>query len=314
MWKENSLTEYHESLPDTVKIKEWVGETEEIRIYKNCQKMRMIRIFRDCWRFVSLVAAFAAIFFILYIYFFEDEPLFDNGFDTASQETEMVITDTFYEQEDEREVSVSVTKELPRVIDESKSDINIEDYFIDASNSDIAFFADDKVKVLVVHTHTSERVAESLNVIDAGEAITQMLNSSGIRAVHSTVSHDKQGRIGAYNRMKATVEELKEKYTELVLIIDLHGSESSVPFQFDIGVSSEYAWKENLRIVAAVCNKMDRGDTTVRLLPQDLGQDNGIITLNVALGDADFDNESARELIADLSLGIIMLFTENTPV
>jgi hypothetical protein len=98
----------------------------------------------------------------------------------------------------------------------------------------------------------------------------------------------------------------------LVLILDIHGSDDGSPFQFEIGASTDYAWKENLRIAATVCSNMNREDVTVRILPQSLGQDSGIVTLGVTLGSNDDGDEFGRELIADLSLGIASLFKENT--
>ena len=57
---------------------------------------------------------------------------------------------------------------------------------------------------------------------------------------------------------------------------------------------------------------MNREDVTVRILPQSLGQDSGIVTLGVTLGSNDEGDGFSRELIADLSLGIASLFKENT--
>ena len=152
-----------------------------------------------------------------------------------------------------------------------------------------------------------------MSVIDAGEVIMQFLTTAEIGAVHCKVPHDNNGRIGAYNSMKDTVLKLKQEHPGVVLVIDLHGSDSSSQILFDIGSETKYAWKENLLVATKLCYNMDRNDTAIRILPDNLGQDNGIITINVSLGQEEADDSFARELIADLSLGIISLFAESTP-
>ena len=201
----------------------------------------------------------------------------------------------------------------PDIIDEAKTEIEFVDYLGRDNAFESVLNNSAGIKVLIIHSHSSEKVSQSLSVIEAGEVIAQLLNSSGIKTLHFTELHDENGRIGAYNRMKDSIERLKDECPELILIIDLHGSEEGFPLMFDIGVSPDYAWKENLRIATVIYNKMDRDDCTVRLLPQELGQNTGILSLNVSIGNNNADDTVSRELIADLALGIALLFTENTP-
>ncbi len=311
MSDEKQVTEYKGQWPDILKIEENKTEKEEIRIFEKNRRREIFKILDAYWRFAALAAAFAAIFFVFYAMFFDKEVPLVNEETMSPQSTDTTLREDTPLQN--LEAFAPVEFFTPNLIDEARAAINIDEYFGGDNGSGTVFKTDGDVKVLVIHAHSSERVSQSLTALDAGEVVVGLLASAGIGAVHCTVSHDESGRIGAYNRMKNTVVGLKEEYPELVLIIDLHGSENDKPVLFDIGVSSEYAWKENLRIVSAICKNMNRSDIAVRLLPQNLGQDNGIITLNVSLGHVDAEDSFARELIADLALGIITLFEENTP-
>jgi hypothetical protein len=256
-----------------------------------------------------LVAVFAIIFFLIFTSL-ENVP--DIGNDRFTDTRDRVTDSEPAGKTDDREASASPVKYVPKIIDESRSNINLADYFTEENGTDHLFISDDNVRILVLHSHLSEEIDETLSVAYAGEVVVQLLSSAGIHAVHCVVEHDAQGRIGAYNRMNATIKEYKEIYPELVLILDIHGSDDGSPFQFEIGASNDYAWKENLRIAATVCSNMNREDVTVRILPQSLGQDSGIVTLGVTLGGNDEGDEFGRELITDLSLGIASLFKENT--
>ena len=309
MREENALTEYSGKLPDIIQIINSGRKFEKIRIYNYPSQHPLLKFFRVCFTFILLVAVFAMIFFLIFTSL-ENVP--DTGNDCFTDTRDRVTDSEPAGETDDREASASPVKYVPKIIDESRSNINLADYFTEEKGTDHLFISDDNVRVLVLHSHSSENVNDTLSVADAGEVVVQLLTSAGISAVHSVVEHDAQGRIGAYNRMKATIEEYKEIYPELVLIIDIHGSDDGNPFQFEIGASTDYAWKENLRIAATVCSNMNREDVTVRILPQSLGQDSGIVTLGVTLGSNDDGDEFGRELIADLSLGIASLFKENT--
>lgn len=310
MNERNELIERKESLPVICDVEDLGAEREEIRVFEKTRKADIINVLAIYWRFAALVAAFAAIFFLLYSVFAEDVPLPDaeaqlpqeSEFQTSEETPALTV-----------EASAPVLPSPPVLIDEARSEISIDDYF--NGNVDLVnlFKIDGDIKVLVIHSHPSERVSQNMTATDAGEVIVQLLSAAGIGAMHCTVMHDENGRIGAYERMKESIVEIKKDKPSLVLIIDLHGSESDKPFLFDIGVSSDYAWKENLRISSAIYYNMDRNDCTVRLLPHNLGQNNGVLTIGVSLGHESADDSFARELIADLALGITLLFNENTP-
>jgi hypothetical protein len=95
------------------------------------------------------------------------------------------------------------------------------------------------------------------------------------------------------------------------LIIDLHSSDSGSPITFTVGTGSDYGWEENLRAVLAVTEYLDSGEASVRLLPGDLGQNSGVVTLNVGIGGKNFDDTTARSAIASLVNAIIRLYDEN---
>ncbi len=304
------LIPYDQSPPTTYKVEDKNGNREQIRVYRRKKRYGMIKAITSVWKFSALCVAFAAIFFLTYCLFF------DKGSDNGAVSSDLEETDSLAIEIDTSNCDVEVFSPTvvppPILIDEAKSDINIEEYFYDTKNiCDV--LKTGKIKVLVIHSHSSEMVSESINVIDAGSAIVQILCSYGIDAIHCVDKHDEYGRIGAYKRMKDSIGKFKNEYPELAIVIDLHSAEIEAPILFNIGVSHDYAWKENLRIISAIYHNMSREDCVFRLLPQNLGQDNGIITINVGIGYENADDAVARELVASLALGIISLFAESTP-
>ena len=303
---ENELIELLGALPSGAES----SETESIRVYKPRRSTRNKKLVSNLIRFGALVAFFSTLYFVTYFLFFKQKDLPEYKEASAGEVSDFSdITEHATEITDIEKVKNII---IPTLIDEANTGINIEDYCIAALNGPFSN-AGEGIKVLIIHSHTGEKVSENIGVVDAGEAIVSLLNTSGIGALHCRESHDECGRIGAYNRMKGSIEEIASDHTELLLIIDLHAADASSLLSFDIGVSADYSWKENLRAAASIYYNMDGFESVVRLLPRDLGQDTGIVTVSVAIGNPDADDESARRLISALGLSIIELFTENTP-
>jgi len=94
--------------------------------------------------------------------------------------------------------------------------------------------------VLVYQTHSQESYLPALsnngnlnpeqafspdparNVTRVGAELVRELNSRGVGAVHSTVVHDGEGRLVAYDRSLATVRELMARYPSIRVLVDVH--------------------------------------------------------------------------------------------
>ena len=94
-------------------------------------------------------------------------------------------------------------------------------------------------KVLVIHTHATEAYApenstiyditasdRSLdtekNVVKAGNAICDVLNSKGIETLHDTDLHDHPSFNGSYAHSLAAIDQYLEKYPSIQVVFDIH--------------------------------------------------------------------------------------------
>jgi len=101
------------------------------------------------------------------------------------------------------------------------------------------FEKNDKVQVLIVHTHTTESYLgydtgyyhESFhprtedpnrNMVRVGEALRQGLEAQGIGVVHATEIHDSPQYEGAYDRSYDTIVKYLEEYPDIKVVLDLH--------------------------------------------------------------------------------------------
>lgn len=60
------------------------------------------------------------------------------------------------------------------------------------------------------------------NVTRVGAELVRQLNSRGIGALHSTVVHDAEGRLVAYDRSLATAREIMAQYPSIRVLVDVH--------------------------------------------------------------------------------------------
>ena len=92
-------------------------------------------------------------------------------------------------------------------------------------------------QILIVHTHGSESYMKTgvyvetsdkrtdnpkYNVLAVGDILADNLNDRGINTIVSTNLHDYPEYSGAYNRTLETIEEYKEKYPSIKMVIDVH--------------------------------------------------------------------------------------------
>ena len=94
-------------------------------------------------------------------------------------------------------------------------------------------------QVLLIHTHTTERYADSdkdwydkninprttdksESVVAVGDEIEKALNAAGIRTLHITTYHDYPEYTGAYNRARETIKSCLARYPSIEMVIDVH--------------------------------------------------------------------------------------------
>lgn len=97
----------------------------------------------------------------------------------------------------------------------------------------------DGPKVLVIHTHATEAYSPhgstvydisagdrntdtSHNVVKVGDAICDVFNKKGIKAIHDTQLHDYPSFNGAYAHSLAATEQYISQYPSIQIVIDIH--------------------------------------------------------------------------------------------
>lgn len=256
------------------------------------------------WKYLTLVIAFITIFFAVYIISLGDTKedgiptdIINNSENSPKDETDNVTTSA-------RPQRIPLT-----VINESGIDIDIDSYQGSNILSSMTQDSENNIRILVVNSHSSEFVSQSISVADAGIVITRLLQSAGIGTEYCDEEFDKKGRIGAYIMMKEKIKSELTQKPELVLVIDVHSSDSGTPITFTVGTGTDFGWQENLRAALGVIDNLEAIEASVRFLPTDLGQNSGVITLNIGICGA--DDKSAREAISSLVNAIIILYNDN---
>lgn len=282
------------------------GYEEPIRIYDPPAKIRSLG--DRLLGFLILTAAFFLVFCII-AYLMEGRGQDGDGDDSGEYQQAVMLPENS-DNEEQADDGINHIVNIPLVIDESKAGIAP-----DVMNTDYSLHhlveASDGVKLLIVHSHNSESVSSLISVADAGSAIAQILTSAGIDTLHSTVLHDSEGSIGAYSKMKTTVSSVLEKHPGVFCVIDLHDSDSGLPLTFTVATEGE-GWSENLRLAEAVCGRITDTQSAFRFLPGTLGQDNGILTLNVGICGESYEDQEARAVISSLADAIIEICNEKT--
>lgn len=94
-------------------------------------------------------------------------------------------------------------------------------------------------QVLIMHTHGTESFARdgtepytetgtahttdsSYNIIQVGEEIARIFEEMGISVVHDTEIYDYPAYNGAYDRSRAGIEAILEKYPTIQMVLDVH--------------------------------------------------------------------------------------------
>ena len=286
---------------ESVKRDEYCEE-EQIRLYV---PPRVTKKRSGIIRFLFTTAVFFLLFFSLALLI---EYRQADGEEDTDDYLSTGMTPSTSEAE-ETDCSVPAALYPPIVIDESKSGLEININNNEGYTLHPLMMSSDGVKVLIVHSHNSEYVSDSLTVTDAGDVITKLLISAGIETYHCVAEHDAEGNIGSYLRMKESVAALIEKHPDTVCVIDIHDSDSGLPVTFTVGTEG-LGWNENLRLAEAVCGRMTKIKTAFRFLPGTLGQNSGILTLNVGLSGKGTSDDDVRASIAAFANAFIEICNE----
>ena len=124
----------------------------------------------------------------------------------------------------------NTSADKPLVTNDSGYEINTDELL-----SEPVYLREGDIKVLIVHTHTSEAYIEqfsesdsyrseddSKNVIAVGDVIENVLNENGIGVIHDKTYHDYPSYSGAYRRSMDTVNANLEKYPSITFVLDIH--------------------------------------------------------------------------------------------
>lgn len=150
-------------------------------------------------------------------------------------------------------------------------------------------------QILIIHTHGSEAYTpdafdryeasdtsrtqdKKYNVIRVGDALTEKLESFGLRVIHDREIYDYPSYTGSYNRSGTAVEDYLKKYPSIRIVIDLHrdaiGSgdvvyktraelpgKSCAQLMLVVGTGenglSHPLWEENLKLALLMQGAMD---------------------------------------------------------
>ncbi len=276
---------------------------DEIKLYMPKKRDRNRKLFSFCFRicrFLTMVVVFFLLYYCLYQLYVK----------SAAQPVDVPASVT-PEATSAEQTLQEPELPLPLVINESMLDINIEEYF--NVDSYVSLPQESGIKVLIVNSHSSEQASSSLSVSDLGEDLAKILVSRGIATYFDDTANDAGGTIGAYSRMSDRVVQLLSKYSQAVVVIDIHDSSSGAPITFTVGTSEGFAWQENLRFACSIYKETKNSDAAIRLLPSELGQNNGLLTLNVGIGGQLCDDSTARALLASVADALTMIL-KNEPL
>ncbi len=274
---------------------------DEIKLYKPKKKDRngvLYSAFFSFGRFLLLVVGFFMVYYCLYQLYLKN-----------AKAGEDIPASVIPEQTTAEETTEQKESLLPLIIDESGTEFDYEALFYEDGLFRLP--TGDGVKVIIVNSHSSEKVSNNRTVSDLSEDLFKILQSKGISAYIDKTEYDADGTIGAYTRMSENVASLKEEYNNALIVVDIHDSDIGVPFVFTVGISDRFAWQENLRFACNIYKLMKRPDGALRMLPSSLGQDNGLLSINIGMGSAVADVVETREILSSFADALAAILQEN---
>ena len=275
------------------------GVEAEISVKRKKKRKSAYPAFLGFCKLISLFLAFAALFYIAFV---DKTQTKSDASDTSAIDKEVAATPS-------TTISPNGEGENGKFIflDESGMGINIHAINTDGYTLSPIIKSESGVRVIIMHSHSSERVAEGLGVAALGEELCKRLNEAGIGAFHCTDKFDKNGVIGAYNNMKTRLEVLRKSYPNAALVIDLHNSDVGDELTLSVGAEDSFGWTENLTLALALCRQLNLGEAcALRVLPSAIGQDNGLLSLHLGIGG----EGRSEEMVAQGLDAFVKAFTE----
>lgn len=273
---------------------------DEIKLYKPKKKVRNRVLYSAClrvWRFLLLVVAFFLVYYCLYQLYLKNAKVGED-----------IPASVVPEQSTAEETTSTKELLLPFIIDESGTEFDFEALFYEDSLFRLP--SGNGIKVIIVNSHSSENVSKNATVADLSEDLFKILQSKGISAYLDKTEYDADGTIGAYTRMSENVASLKEKYNDVLVVVDLHDSDIGVPFVFTVGISDHFAWQENMRFACNIYKLMKFPDGTFRMLPSSLGQDSGLLSINIGIGGITADDVETRAILSSFADALVAILQE----
>lgn len=263
----------------------------------------------NAFSFVCIVLGFIAVFFGIGVLISGGGS--ESGFgayDSAASESEnqdIPVGGTPQSRPTDENISHEIPSKAVFVIDEGLSGISVND--IDTSTYSLSSLVEntDGVKIIIIHSHSSEMFSENIGIVEAGDVLGELLRSSGIGVYHERKSFDSEGVIGAYDRMETELSKLLEKYPETVCVIDLHDSDLQSPLTITVSTESEHGRSDNLMLSLAVYRRYDGVESGLRLVPSSVGQTHSRLSLHIGVGGTDRSDEEARAALAAFAEGFL---------
>lgn len=159
--------------------------------------------------------------------------------------------------------------------------------------------------VLIVCSHTSERVAPDVGVTEAAAKLGEALRLRGIPCAVMPAAFDGGGSLGAYAAMNDALPDLRENAPDAFLLLDLHSSDTEAPLTLTVGTGVE-GMRENYLLAASVAARLPADAVVVRLVPGAVGQGSGMLSLHAGLCAADgAEAEALLEQLCGALCGIL---------
>lgn len=283
----NSLKPCDDRATERVEFNEPIelfGVETHISLKRKKRRRNYYPVFLGVCKLISLFLAFAALFYI--VFGGKTQNLSDAG-DATAPDREAVATPSTTIGGKEEETSDFV------FLDESGKGIDINALSTDSYTLAPLIGAEREVRVIIMHSHSSERASENMGVAALGEELCKRLNEAGIGAYHCTDKMDKNGVIGAYDNMRSSLSSLLKSYPKAVLLIDLHDSDVGDGLTLTVGADEGAGWTENLTLALALCRKIRLDGHSLRVLPSAIGQDNGLLSIHLGIGGEKQTEEGA---------------------
>ncbi len=162
-------------------------------------------------------------------------------------------------------------------------------------------------KVLILCTHSLEMTADGAYITEVAGALGEALTAAGIEVELCDESFDSEGRLGAYARARATIEE-RLAYGDIALILDMHlGYEPGIYVGTRGCTFDDRIWGRNLALAVMVNDALDTFRGNVILDGGGYNQDLPVLMLHAEFDSSENANRVSKyaRILADAILRVI---------